>query len=536
MARRTPRARRPLHATALLLGLLLVLTACVDGGGDATPVANEPTDPTDPTESPSTGFEIPLGEPGPTAYAHLQAYLDVIVEPAHFDECLTTDPDTEWYKCLPGPRTGSGLGHQVHRWAADQFRRIDGLEHIQEQPFGFPIFKPRNYELTVSLADGSTYRPAVFPWYFQGVTPPQGVSGDLVDLGGGSLLDRLAAGDVSGKVIIFTARQVLNAATVGAQQALDWAAEQGAIGAIVAVEGPSNELVAQNYNTFEGPRSLPTLIVGEFDGHRLVELAGQPAQLVVDADIAEPGPDGYSSNSYAFLPGVNRDQFLVIGTPVNGWFTVGSERGPGVGGLIYLARYLADRVRREGPLPYTVVFTFTGAHEMLGFGQERVLQCLGPERVATYVHLGAGLASRGYIERQGEPVPTGLPATQRALVISENPLLETATLAAFADVIATQALTVSPGGVFNPGETQAAYALQIPTLGISGAGLFHHSPADTIDKLSLDYLAPVIESYRDLVDRLLDSDPNSLRNANAVADALAGDPIGYSCPGPITTP
>lgn len=532
---------RHLHCPLAIItraGLLamLALAGCVNGGGDDGTEPTQPAGPSQPGNPPVTGFDIPLGEPGPTAYAHMQAYLDVVLDPANFDECLTSDPVTEWYKCLPGPRTGSGLGHIVHRWAADQFRRIEGLEAIQEQAFGFPIFKPRNYALTVTLDDGSPYEPAVFPWYFQGVTDAQGVTGALVDLGGGSLLDRLRAGDVTGKIVIFTARQVLNAATVGAQQALDWAAEQGAIGAIVAIEGPSNELVAQNYNTFEGLRELPTVVVGEFDGQRLVELAGQTAQLIVDATVAEPGPEGYSSNSYAFLPGQDREHLLVIGTPVNGWFTVGSERGPGVGGLIYLARYLADRAQREGPLPYTVVFSFTGAHEVLGFGQERVLQCLDPSRVASYVHLGAGLASRGYIERAGEPMPTGLPATQRALVISENLVLETAALAAFADVIATQVLTVSPGGVFNPGETQAAYALQIPTLGISGAGLFHHSPSDTIDKLSIDYLAPVIESYRDLVDQLLATDPASIRNANAIADSLAGDPIGFRCPGPVVIP
>lgn len=530
-------ANRPARLPATLLAAaLFALAGCVGGGGSEDTPVQGPSGPSNPGDPPVTGFEIPLGEPGPTAYAHMEDYLDVVLDPANFDECLTTDLDTEWYKCLPGPRTGSGLGHVVHRWAADQLRRIDGLVEIQEQPFGFPIFKPRNYELTVSEVDGSEYRPAVFPWYFQGVTPPEGVTGELVDLGTGSLLDRIAAGDLEGKVIIFTARQVLNAATVGAQQALDRAAEQGAVGAIVAIEGPSNELVAQNYNTFEGLRDLPTVVVGEFDGQRLVELEGQSAHLVVDAEVAPPGPEGYSSNSYAFLPGVSREDLLVIGTPVNGWFTVGSERGPGVGGLIYLARYLADRAAREGPLPYTVVFTFTGAHEVLGFGQERVLQCLGPERVATYVHLGAGLASRGYMERMGEPVPTGLAATQRTLVISENLPLETATLSAFAGVIATQALTVSPGGVFNPGETQAAYALQIPTLGISGAGLFHHSPADTIDKLSIDYLSPVIQGYRDLVDDLLATEPASLRDANGIANALAGEPIGFQCPGAISRP
>lgn len=511
------------------LTAFLLLTACGGGGGSdpGDGVVPPPVAGDDPG-----GFTIPLGEAGPTSYAHMLEYLDVIRDPANFDECLTTDPVNQPYKCLPGPRTGSGLGHVVHAWAESQLRAIDGIEAIQRQPFAFPIFQPRNYELQVQTPDGGVFSPAVFPWYFQGITPPEGVSGELLVLGN-ALLGGLFGPDMAGKIVVFNAGQVLNAQTVGAQEALDRASEAGAAGAIVAVEGPGNELVAQNYNTAQGLRDLPTLIVGEFDGDAINALEGQTAELIVDAVVERPGR---SYNVYGFLPGQDRDNLLVIGTPINGWFTVGSERGPGVGGLIYLARYLADRAQREGPLPYTVVFAFTGAHEMLGFGQERVLRCLGPERVVTYVHLGAGLASTGYIEIRGEPVPTGIPATQRALVIGENSVLTPMVTTAFADVVATQAMTVSAGGVFNPGETRAAYNLKIPTFGISGAGLFHHSPADTEDKTSLDILSPVIESYRAVIDNLLDADPEAVRSGNAVADSLAGDPPGYQCPGAVTIP
>ena len=109
-------------------------------------------------------------------------------------------------------------------------------------------------------------------------------------------------------------------------------------------------------------------------------------------------------------------------------------------------------------------------------------------------------------------------------------------LAAFADVVATQVLTVSAAGSLNPGEARAAYALQIPTMGISGAGLFHHSPSDTADKISVDYLGPVIESYRSVIESLMDTEPDTLRAANALANALAGDPIGFQCPGPVQVP
>ncbi len=82
----------------------LLLSACVGGSGgddDSTPPVG-PTDPTDPTPPTS----IPLGEAGETSYAHMLEYLDVVLDPANFDECLTTDLETEWYKCIPGPRTG----------------------------------------------------------------------------------------------------------------------------------------------------------------------------------------------------------------------------------------------------------------------------------------------------------------------------------------------------------------------------------------------------------------------------------------------
>lgn len=523
----------PRLARAAALAAFTALGACGGDSNSAAPISDaDPTTPTAPGPGTGPSTSIPLGEPGPTSYAHMLDYLDVVTDPALFDECLTTDPAGQPYLCLPGPRTGSALAHAVHDWAAHQLRGIDGITDVQRQAFTLPRFAPRDYGLSVDTPDG-VFQPAVFPWYFQGTTAPGGVIGELVDLGGGSLADRLRAGDLTGKIVVFSARQIFNAQTVGTQNTLDRVAEAGAAGAVVAVDGPGNALVAQNYDIADGPRDLPTLIVGQRDGTTLADLAGATARLTVDAAI-EPAATSY--NAVGFLPGVDRDNLLVIGTPVNGWFTVGSERGPGVGGLIYLARYLADRARRDGPLPYTVAFAFTGGHEVFGFGQERLLRCLDPARAAAYVHLGAGLASRGYVELGGEAVATGMPATQRALVVSENPMLQAMTVSAFGPVVAAQAITVSGGGTFNPGETRASYALRIPTVGMSGAGEFHHTPADDASRVDVAYLGPVMTAFRDVTDALLAADPASLRQSNALADSLAGDPPGYACPGPIRVP
>lgn len=513
-----------------LLGLYgLLAAAAISGCQQGSRPSNDLSQADDPLP-----HAKPLGAPGDTAYAHLQDYLAVVRDPSRFNECLTQDPLGQPHLCMLGPRTGSLSGKAVHQWMLHQLKNIQGLEQVSQQHFSWPRFAPKNYALEVADPTGAAFKPASYPWHFQGVTGPQGVSGELVNLMDGSLLQRTLAGSLQGKIAMLGSFEHVSADEEDAERKINALIRAGAAGLIYTLPGPENDIIAQNYDAALGLNKMPTLIVGRHDRKRLVALEGQQASMVVEGAVEQ----SQSYNTYAFIPGQDRSRMIVVGTPMNAWFQAASERGPGIGGFIYLARYFADQARRHGPPPVTLAFVATGAHETMGFGLERALRCLDPARVTAYVHLGTGLASIGYDEEDGALYETGKSSARRWIVVSENPEAKKIATQGFAEVMQEQGIETVRAGGFNRSESQVAYAMNIPTVGMTGGGWFHHSPRDDETRLSVEYLDPVILAFRKVTQALLHADADALAQNNLVAGALAGlrDLPGYSCPSPVSIP
>jgi hypothetical protein len=295
----------------------------------------------------------------------------------------------------------------------------------------------------------------------------------------------------------------------------------GAVAAVVTFDAPDNLINAHNVDIARGLGRLPTLVVGKEDHARLRQARGRLASLRLTGAV-QPGT---ARNSLALLPGAS-ERLLVIGTPMNTWLTGGGERAPGAALLIDLAQHLARRRAAEGPLPSSLLFVGSGGHEVFGYGLERVLACIPPARVHAYVHLGAGLVSRSTLELAGSVIEgPGLTQT-RALVHSENPLLESLILPAFR--------RVGPyfrfkAGRAAPGEAVIAYNLGIPMLSLTGANAYHHTVLDDARQIVFERLPDMAAVYREVVDGLLAMPYAALREANAEANARRGTNPGYPC-------
>ena len=212
---------------------VMVLVGCQQGAG--RPISDPALIDDPPAE------RLSLGEPGKTAYAHLQDYLAVIRDPQRFDECLTQYPLDQPHLCMIGPRSGSLSGAAVHAWMQRQLAGIEGLQRVSQHSFSWPRFVPSHYGLKVSGADGQTFAPATYPWHFQGVTGPQGVSGTLVNLVDGSWLQRSLAGSLEGKIAIVASLLHLYASEEKADEKLAALAQAGAAGVIYAMPGPEQK-------------------------------------------------------------------------------------------------------------------------------------------------------------------------------------------------------------------------------------------------------------------------------------------------------
>jgi hypothetical protein len=496
------------------------------------------------------GTVTPVGDADTETWSALQRYLQVVKTSPAFDECFTGSPQSEPWQCARGARSGSALGAAVHDWLMSEFRKIPELRALQTQVFELPIFKPTRYGLTVETATG-TESIAAFPWYYRGITPNDGVSGALVNVGDGSLIAQLTSGDLSGRIAMMNISLFLNSEDGQAGSQLAQLREKGAIAAIVGTDAPGNEIATQNYDIAEGLGDLPTVIVGQQDLAHLRELEGSVATLTVAAQYRAgadsvpaslAGEYGHSRNTIAVLPGADADNIVVVGTPLNGWTTAGGERGPGVGMLVYLARYLAERARTEGPLPYTIWFVGTGAHEIYGYGLNRFLSCFNASRVVTYVHLGSGLVYPGYTEPllgDGHPTPTGLMSQTRTLAVSENSLLQAITGPAFSDSVLQPYFAIPPS-LFVPGENRGPYARGIPTIGMNGANAYFHTMRDDETQIFRAALGPMALAFRDTVEGVLNTDAAAMRRANLLASTLGASMQAaaryWSCAAPVTEP
>lgn len=518
----------------MLCAAVSVLAACGGIDQESVPASGTP--------------DATVGDPDSEAWRAISGYLKVIRESPAFDECLTQRPQAEPWKCVRGARSATALGGAVHDWLASEFRGIAGLS-VQSQFFPVAAFRPRSYGLVVDFADGSR-GVAAFPWYYRGITPPQGVSGALVDVGDGGLLGRLGAGDLQGKIALMRIELFFNSEDGQAEQRLAALRDLGAVAAIVGTDAPDNEIAVQPYDSALGLGGLPTLIVGAQDVERLSAAAGRTATVTIDAEYLNgersvpanvAGRYGESRNTVAVLPGTDTQNIIVVATPLNAWTAAAGERGPGVGTLVYLARYFAERVRKDGPLPYTLWFVGTGGHEIYGYGIDRFLSCFDPERLVAYLHLGSGLVYAGYRDAligDASPTPTGGLSQTRTLAVSENPLLQSIATSSFADPV-LQPYFALPPSLFVPGENRGPYAMGIPTIGMNGSNAYFRTVRDDESQIVRAALGPMAAAFRDALQGVLDADADAVRASNALAAQLGAAlarPRQWTCAAQISEP
>jgi hypothetical protein len=405
-------------------------------------------------------------------------------------------------------RTGTDGGTAVAQRIAQRLTEA-GLVPVIE-PFTFTQFLPKNASLKLA-ADGVPIKS--FPLWYSGRTAPAGVTGALIDVGSGSDAD-FAGKDLNGKIvlarIVLTSRAVfVNLAAVQKR-----AAAAGAAALVAAIQGPGNQIVASNAESEAGLCGLPTLFIGKQDGQALARRSGETASFVLDAELVQ----GTSYNVVATIAGAAPDT-LVVGTPTNGWFTTAAERGGGVGTLLTLARYYATR----GTPAKTLVFVFTGGHEVGFIGLQRFIDA-HPDVIArtyAYVHAGAAIAGRYDFENpDGSITQTPIADPARTLYISENPPL---TALAVRDQIAANlapALSLLPS-LSNPGEQRRMYAIGVPIVSISGTTEYFHTVGDVPDTTSAALLDPAVRFYGGVIDDLLVAIPADIIAANTLARSLA---------------
>ena len=185
-------------------------------------------------------------------------------------------------------------------------------------------------------------------------------------------------------------------------------------------------------------------------------------------------------------------RWIVLSTPLSGWFNAAAERGPGV--AIFLA--LAGRIAHANPCD-SIALVATSGHES-GYGGMAAAIDDGllppPDATRLWVHLGAGLAAFDASGRQAD--------TARYMLATPDAI--DATRSAFAGVAGySKPVTVDRHSAV--GETEViidrGYARVVGGL---SAHYYHHSRRDRADRTSGALILPVAEGFDRLVFSELD--------------------------------
>lgn len=366
-------------------------------------------------------------------------------------------------------------------WLASELE-MSGYK-VEQQVFSAPFFNARRADLTL---DGSTV--PVYPQPIVVQTGPGGVSGPLVriDPAGrffGSLDGAIAILDLPSarwsSMLAGAVRKPINAAFAS-----------GARAVVAITNGPTGKVIALNADgrkpMFPGPVALlaPELASDFLAG----AFRRAKAQLTIDGE-------GGRRPAFNFVGRIDRGRgrWLAVSTPRSGWFSCAAERGPGVAAWLDLARWAPTALPH-----HDLAFICNTGHEYEYLGAAEAMGQIAPAPSATdfWLHLGANVAARDWLEFSGRLTP--LPSVDSQRVLSLSPQLLPLARKIFAGQIGYEAPVSS--AVLAAGELEevikAGYA---PAAGVFGVHRYHHVAEDDERCLNVPATLAAAQGFRKLL-------------------------------------
>lgn len=366
-------------------------------------------------------------------------------------------------------------------WIAGRLRR-SGYS-VEESTFEAPYFIRR----TARLSAGAT-SVDVIPQAPVVPTGPAGVTAALalVDDNVSSARDRIAV------VVTPFGRQAALFPDRGVGQTVRRAADAGARAIVIVTTGPSGEATA--LNAPEQPFvPVPTAVLAPRRAEAFVAAAksGGTATLVLDGDATH-------RPSKNLVGRVTRgDRWLAISTPRSGWFGCVGERGTGTAVFLELADWAVRR------FPTLSIFVMnTGGHEYFFAGSHRLLhQAPPPADTVAWVHIGATLAARDAVERDGRLVMLDTADPRRNLMTTDA--ARAAAAASFKGLVGLEQPTpvrASAGELST--FTDRGYAKAFAVLGVHR---WFHTVEDTLERVDARLLVPVLAAHQQTIERLVEA-------------------------------
>jgi hypothetical protein len=366
------------------------------------------------------------------------------------------------YVSLGEHRTGTPVDSLTVEWLSDELQTV-GFD-VKYTKFSLRQFFPEKVSVSIP---GNNRSFDAFPfWYLN----------ENINLSPeGYLTTDTSLNVVKGKIVLlnFTFGQSGKSAD-DIQRIIQKLIQAGTTAIIGYKENKADEIVAFNVPVSAKPWDIPIVIVSPSDAENIALLKDR----IVRVTITGAFKDVEARNIYGKIG--SGDRFVVISTPISGWFRCGGERGPGIAIWLALAKWVAAQ-----KLPYTFVFTGNSGHEMDFRGAHEFLKkdAPSPDKTQLWIHLGAGIATLSWKETPDGLVKENTVDAGRNFFYSSS--VKNAFDTAFFNVSGSKWNTQERNG----GELLAVAEKGYPNiLGVSHSHAYFHASGDDAEKTSPEIL------------------------------------------------
>lgn len=274
------------------------------------------------------------------------------------------------YVSLGEHRTGTPTDLATSEWIGNELKSAGfDVKYLE-----FPIrqFFPEK----VFLAAGKDTIQA-FPLWWVNEKINRVVTGKFVDVG---------------KTKTFGANSIalihlpLKQAKINPKTYIDSLVNLGVTGIVAITDNESGEIEAYNTNKNQQPWRVPIILIAPKDSAKALAFvkSAKPVTLAINGTFN----DVQGRNVYGTIG--HGDKYIVVSTPISGWFNCGGERGSGLAIWLGLAKWAATQASE-----YTFVFTANSGHEHAFKGAHEFLERDAPptDKTKLWIHFGAGAAT-----------------------------------------------------------------------------------------------------------------------------------------------
>jgi hypothetical protein len=444
---------------------------------------------------------------------------------------------------LGAKRPGSDAGTRAETYLFGAMKGL-GIPEVTREPVDFTSWRADPAYLAVG-GGGLSASFSAEPIVYTSFTGPGGLAAPIVDLGAG-LPEDFAATDVRGKIALvsyshgYVEYELLRSVgyhlhdpgdtLAGKGQVMSWVTEEeqrvyqeavsrGAVGFIgIYPLDITPYLCFEGGNAFTGSLGpIPGVGLRKSDGARLVSLikTGAAEGTVI---LTGETKSARMHNIVGIIPGAS-DRVIQVTSHHDSMWPGATEDAAGVAVVLELAGRAARTYAEKKP-PLTLAFVLEAAECLFVLGARGHIARHRDDLITNLVaDLHVEHLAKEYVEdKDGNLAATGDIQARALFVTDAGPLIDIARQAVIAhDLRRTLIMpTTTPLGV--PTDATAYNRSGLPVISFISPPPYWNGLEDTWDKIATDQLVPVAETFWDMVQRIMATDPDTIRKPGPPTD------------------